>query len=520
MTRYELPHLGALQFVGEHALGGGVTTSLGIDAHGKSLSSALLEMEIENGLISANDPRLRARMSSRRAFIAAVRHHQAGQLAEADRLYGAVLAAEPSHAHALHLRGALAHAAGRHQDAVDLIARALARDEQPDFHHNIGLALSALGRRRDAADHWARAVAINPNHAAARLNLGNVLHEARACRRRGAAGARMARSRDQPVVRQVHEPREEAALRGTIPQLTPIEDATSQAVQAQYETNPYPRWVSTAVPQPFASVETFLREMLPAAPVRATEKSGSPDILIAGCGTGQHAIMTARQYGTRVLAIDLSRASLAYAAARTRALGLDIEYAQADIMRLAALGRNFDLIESNGVLHHMTDPYAGWRVLLSLLRPGGFMRIGLYSERARWGVVEARAFIAQAGYGVTPAEIRRFRHDLMRREDARGEDAMARNIMWFNDFYSTSECRDLLFHVQEHRMTLPQIKAFLVAQELQFLGFEIDPDTRRRYAARFPADAAMTDLDRWHAFEQDNPHTFANMYQFWVQKAG
>src|SRR5262245_17258283 len=104
-------------------------------------------------------------MTPAEAFIAAVRHHQAGQLAEADRLYGAVLAAEPGHAHALHLRGALAHAAGRHQDAVDLITRALARDEQPDFHHNIGLALSALGRRRDAAGHWARAVAINPDHA-------------------------------------------------------------------------------------------------------------------------------------------------------------------------------------------------------------------------------------------------------------------------------------------------------------------------------------------------------------------
>ena len=50
--------------------------------------------------------------------------------------------------------------------------------------------------------------------------------------------------------------------------------------------------------------------------------------------------------------------------------------------------------------------------------------------------------------------------------------------MWFNDFYSTSECRDLLFHVQEHRMTLPQIKAFLAAQDLQFLGFEIDRGTR------------------------------------------
>ena len=46
VKRYELPQLGALQFVGEGALAGGVTTSLAIDAHGKSLSSALLEMEI------------------------------------------------------------------------------------------------------------------------------------------------------------------------------------------------------------------------------------------------------------------------------------------------------------------------------------------------------------------------------------------------------------------------------------------------------------------------------------------
>ena len=47
LIRYELPQLYALQFVGRDALAGGVTTSLGIDAHGKSLSSALLEMEID-----------------------------------------------------------------------------------------------------------------------------------------------------------------------------------------------------------------------------------------------------------------------------------------------------------------------------------------------------------------------------------------------------------------------------------------------------------------------------------------
>ena len=47
VKRYELPQLGALQFVCEHALAGGVTTSLALDAHGKSLSFALLEMAIE-----------------------------------------------------------------------------------------------------------------------------------------------------------------------------------------------------------------------------------------------------------------------------------------------------------------------------------------------------------------------------------------------------------------------------------------------------------------------------------------
>ncbi len=47
VTRHEVPNVGALQFVCEQSLGGGVTTSLAMDAHGKSLSYALLELEIE-----------------------------------------------------------------------------------------------------------------------------------------------------------------------------------------------------------------------------------------------------------------------------------------------------------------------------------------------------------------------------------------------------------------------------------------------------------------------------------------
>ena len=76
------------------------------------------------------------------------------------------------------------------------------------------------------------------------------------------------------------------------------------------------------------------------------------------------------------------------------------------------------------------------------------------------------------------------------------------------DFFSTSNCRDLMFHVQEHRLSLPAIKAFLAENDLQFLGFLISSRHQRRYAARFPDDPAMIDLDRWHMFETENPKTF------------
>jgi SAM-dependent methyltransferase len=209
----------------------------------------------------------------------------------------------------------------------------------------------------------------------------------------------------------------------------------------------------------------------------------------------------------------LSLTSLAVALRRTPALGRgNIEYGQADILALGSLGRSFDLIESSGVLHHLADPLAGWRVLLSLLRPGGFMTVGLYSEIARAEVVAARAFIAERGYGSAAADIRRCRQDLLAPGDR------FRNVVASQDFFTTSACRDLLFHVQEHRFTLAQIADFIAANDLAFVGFELEGFVARRYLARFPADPAMTDLRAWDAFERDHPATFSGMYQFWVQK--
>jgi len=321
---------------------------------------------------------------------------------------------------------------------------------------------------------------------------------------------------DALLTQQVREPRDETLARSSIPRLTPIDDETSRLVQAQYEQNPYPRWAAAGEPPRYESIDALMQREHPRAPFRRTGKTDL-DILIAGCGTGQHSIDVARQFErSRVLAVDLSTASLAYATTRARVLGVvNVEHAQADILQLGTIGRTFDMIQAGGVLHHTRDPWAGWQVLLSLLRPNGAMYIALYSALGRRDIVAARQFIAQRGYDSMPADIRACRQALM----AQPAGTPLRNAALFNDFFTTSECRDLLFHVQEHRMRLPEIKDFLAANDLTFLGFDLKARVLQQYAARFPEDEAMTDLDHWHAFEQDSPYTFASMYRFWVQKS-
>jgi tetratricopeptide (TPR) repeat protein/2-polyprenyl-3-methyl-5-hydroxy-6-metoxy-1,4-benzoquinol methylase len=320
------------------------------------------------------------------------------------------------------------------------------------------------------------------------------------------------------LTQQVRGPAEEQRYRNTMPRLTAIEDEVSLLVKNQYEENPYPRWIKTEPASEPVSIDNYLRHQFPLAPYQPLGKHGNIDILIAGCGTGQHPIGRAQQLqGARILAIDLSLSSLCYAKKKTQELGLTmIEYAQADILKLGSLDCNFDIIEASGVLHHLADPWAGWRALISLLRPGGLMKLGFYSEVARRDIVQLRSVIAKHGYGSTANEIRQCRQILVEL----GKTSNFETTLESSDFFSISACRDLLFHVQEHRMTLPSIDAFLRENNLSFLGFEIEEDVLRAYKLRFPDDRAAINLGQWHIFENENHNTFVEMYQFWIQKAG
>ena len=320
------------------------------------------------------------------------------------------------------------------------------------------------------------------------------------------------------IIRQISEPLEERSLRSQITRLTPINNKVSQSVQEQYEENPYPRWIKTGLIENGKTIGVLLAGPPHRFDLGDYKSPESPEILVAGCGTGQHALSTASRFSNaRVLAIDLSLSSLSYAQRKTQELNIsNIEYAQADIMELGTLGRQFDLIESAGVLHHLGDPMAGWGVLVDLLRPGGLMKIGLYSATAHQHIVAGRSFITEHGYTTTLEDIRRCREDMI----AMGEEGDQEMIkLRRNEFFSVSELRDLLFHVQEHRFTLPQIGEALHVLKLNFLGFEMRHDGPiKEFKKSYPGKDTLKSLAKWHEFELENPDTFIGMYQFWCRK--
>ncbi len=320
-----------------------------------------------------------------------------------------------------------------------------------------------------------------------------------------------------PVIEDaIHDRREEERLAAEIPAVAGIDDATSREVRAQYEANPYPRWRVAPFRDRENLAEVLTRDYPHLAPPAFL--SGPLDVLVAGCGTGQHPIVSvALSYANvQVTAVDLSRASLAYGLRMARKLGVDnISFAQCDILQLPRLERRFHVIEAVGVLHHMAEPLAGWRGLTEMLEPGGLMLVGLYRARAGEAIAAARARIAELGLEPTAAGIRAIRRLVL--EGPR--DGETWPLTEFHDFYSTSECRDMLVHVQDRRYELPEIGRALDELGLRFIGFAHEsPATARAYKSAHPDDAAMTDLAAWDAFEAEHPYAFHGMYEFWCQK--
>ena len=164
------------------------------------------------------------------------------------------------------------------------------------------------------------------------------------------------------------------------------------------------------------------------------------------------------------------------------------------------------------MLHHMENPDLGLQILSNLLEDQGFMQLALYSTKARHGLRQIQDTIIKEG-NLKPNlnTIRQIREFLFTRAFIDNSIFPLSNL---TDMFSTSHMRDLLFHEQEHTFTLLEIHDLLQKNKLEFCGFSVT----RNLPTEGLNENTSFNLEHWHKIEQENPHLFVSMYQFYCQR--
>lgn len=167
----------------------------------------------------------------------------------------------------------------------------------------------------------------------------------------------------------------------------------------------YRRWV---YPEPISDLDGWLRENWEwfdpshAQPVLwpGREPREDLDILVAGCGANQAAVLAHTNPRSRVVGIDVSDASLDHQRRLAALHALDnLDLHLLPIERAGELAREFDLVVSTGVLHHLADPATGLTALGHCVRPDGVVAVMVYAEYGRTGVRMLRGAFGDLGLG-------------------------------------------------------------------------------------------------------------------------
>ena len=165
----------------------------------------------------------------------------------------------------------------------------------------------------------------------------------------------------------------------------------------------YEKW---QYPEPIQNLETWLsnnwqwfdpshahRILWPDRPLQP-----DLDILIAGCGTNQAAVFAYTNRASKVVAIDVSQPSLDHSKYLKDKYALkNLELHLLPIEEAPSLNKDFDLVISTGVLHHMAEPKVGMKALADVLRPDGVAAIMLYARYGRAGVEMMQAIFREMG---------------------------------------------------------------------------------------------------------------------------
>jgi SAM-dependent methyltransferase len=235
----------------------------------------------------------------------------------------------------------------------------------------------------------------------------------------------------------------------------------TERVRAFYEANPFPgydgiesRWTLREK----ARAGHFARLLDEQVGPRAT-------ILEAGCGTGQLSNFLGMTWGRRVFATDLCLASLRLGRRFQEAQEIaGTGFLQMNLFRPAFRPGTFDLVISNGVLHHTGDPRRGLETLARLTRPGGWVIVGLYNAYGRLVTDLRRALFRRFGRGFHFFD-RRLRDPALSAE---------RKRIWFADQYQNP-------HETKH--TIDEVLGWFAELGLEFVKSVPKPSPFDAFAA-------------------------------------
>jgi SAM-dependent methyltransferase len=285
-------------------------------------------------------------------------------------------------------------------------------------------------------------------------------------------------------------------------------------VSADYERWPYPEWQRIMERPPRRSLGDQIRSLDPEGPDCIPK---SARVLIAGCGTGYEAATYAFDYpDIAITAIDVSEASLNYARRKFAELRIrDIRLIKLDLHDVSHLKEQFDIIVCSGVLHHLPDPERGWEALASVLRPGGAIKLMLYSKFGYPDIRSDPTLISDLVRDpMSDDVVRCVRQRLMDRPDSE----IARSILNSPDFATLAGTRDLVLHTEVHLFDVPRIARAIDSLRLRLLTFMISSvDRRAQYRRLYPDDPEYRDVASLTKFEASHPGTFRGMYDFWCR---
>lgn len=283
----------------------------------------------------------------------------------------------------------------------------------------------------------------------------------------------------------------------------------------------YEAW---AYPPPFRDIKAMLETGYvqmgdPALYSAALWPEGRPRdklrILVAGCGTVQAAVLAYTNRQCEVTGIDLSEASLAHERfLQDRHSLTNLRLYRGDLRDARKLGREFDLILSTGVLHHMSDPGEGLRALADVLAPDGVFVGMVYAATRRTGVYMIQDALRRMGVKQDEAGVAFTRHVLSALPEGH---FVNRYIEAAGELQHDAALVDTFLNPQDRAYTVPQLFDFIGNSGLAFQHW-VEPSwyyPEGAFAPDSPLGQRLSQLsarDQWATVEMLTAHIATHVF--------